>query len=91
MDRTNISLALEKEILSMMKDLLMNDRMAGDLAGIFFLGISCSRSREAIWRPLERPENHQPAAGFLGGVRGGLRACADVPGIRSDALPPGRG
>jgi sugar phosphate permease len=37
-DRTNISLALDREISSMMKDLLMNDRMAGDLAGIFFLG-----------------------------------------------------
>jgi len=37
-DRTNISLALDREISSMMQELHMNDRMAGDLAGIFFLG-----------------------------------------------------
>jgi MFS family permease len=37
-DRTNISLALEPRLSSMMSDLLMNDRMKGQAAGIFFLG-----------------------------------------------------
>jgi MFS family permease len=37
-DRTNISLALDLSISSMMKDLLMDDRMKGEAAGIFFFG-----------------------------------------------------
>src|SRR5579872_4900020 len=37
-DRTNISLALDPKISSMMRDLLMDDRMKGRAAGIFFLG-----------------------------------------------------
>ena len=35
-DRTNISLALEPKISTMMKDLFMDDRMKGEAAGIFF-------------------------------------------------------
>ena len=37
-DRTNISLALDPTISSMMKDLLMDDRMKGEAAGVFFFG-----------------------------------------------------
>src|SRR3954470_7681383 len=37
-DRTNISLALDPKISSMMRDLAMDDRMKGHAAGIFFLG-----------------------------------------------------
>jgi MFS family permease len=37
-DRTNISLALDPTISSMMKDLLMDDRMKGEAAGLFFFG-----------------------------------------------------
>jgi len=39
-DRTNISLALDKDpkISTMMRDLLMDDRLKGQAAGIFFLG-----------------------------------------------------
>ena len=37
-DRTNISLALDPSISSMMRDLLMDDRMKGEAAGIFFFG-----------------------------------------------------
>ena len=37
-DRTNISLALDPKISSMMKDLVMDDEMKGKLAGIFFIG-----------------------------------------------------
>jgi MFS family permease len=37
-DRTNISLALDPDISSMMRDLRMDDRMKGQAAGIFFLG-----------------------------------------------------
>src|SRR5947208_4369039 len=37
-DRTNISLALEPSISSMMKDLMMDDELKGKAAGIFFVG-----------------------------------------------------
>jgi MFS family permease len=37
-DRTNISLALEPRISTMMKDLMMDDKMKGIAAGIFFYG-----------------------------------------------------
>jgi len=37
-DRTNVSLALDPKISSMLRDLLMDDRMKGEAAGIFFLG-----------------------------------------------------
>ena len=37
-DRTNVSLALDPTISSMMRDLFMDDRMKGEAAGIFFLG-----------------------------------------------------
>lgn len=37
-DRTNVSLALDPTISTMMRDLLMDDRMKGHAAGIFFLG-----------------------------------------------------
>jgi MFS family permease len=37
-DRTNVSLALDPKISNMMHDLLMDDRMKGQAAGIFFLG-----------------------------------------------------
>lgn len=37
-DRTNVALALDPKISSMMKDLLMDDRLKGEAAGIFFFG-----------------------------------------------------
>jgi MFS family permease len=37
-DRTNIALALDPKISSMMRDLFMDDRMKGQAAGIFFFG-----------------------------------------------------
>ncbi len=37
-DRTNISLALDPKISHMMRDLLMDDQLKGQAAGIFFLG-----------------------------------------------------
>jgi len=37
-DRTNVALALDPKISSMMKDLLMDDRLKGHAAGIFFFG-----------------------------------------------------
>ena len=37
-DRTNVSLALDPRISSMMRDLAMDDQMKGQAAGIFFLG-----------------------------------------------------
>ena len=37
-DRTNVSLALDPNISTMMRDLLMDDRLKGRAAGIFFIG-----------------------------------------------------
>jgi len=37
-DRTNVALALDPRISAMMRDLLMDDRMKGQAAGIFFIG-----------------------------------------------------
>ena len=37
-DRTNVALALDPGISTMMRDLLMDDRLKGQAAGIFFLG-----------------------------------------------------
>ena len=37
-DRTNVSLALDPKISTMMQDLVMDDRMKGQAAGIFFFG-----------------------------------------------------
>ena len=37
-DRTNISLALDPKISTMMGDLLMDDKLKGEAAGIFFFG-----------------------------------------------------
>ena len=37
-DRTNVSLALDPKISTMMHDLVMDDRMKGRAAGVFFLG-----------------------------------------------------
>lgn len=37
-DRTNVSLALDPKLSSMMKDLLMDDKLKGLAAGIFFFG-----------------------------------------------------
>jgi len=37
-DRTNVALALEPKISSMMRDLFMDENMKGNAAGIFFLG-----------------------------------------------------
>src|SRR6266498_414233 len=37
-DRTNVALALDPTISTMMRDLMMDDRMRGHAAGIFFFG-----------------------------------------------------
>jgi sugar phosphate permease len=37
-DRTNVSLALDPKISNLMRDLLMDDKMKGEAAGIFFFG-----------------------------------------------------
>jgi MFS family permease len=37
-DRTNVALALDPSISSLMKDLMMDPKMKGEAAGIFFLG-----------------------------------------------------
>jgi hypothetical protein len=42
-DRTNVSLALDPKISTMLRDLAMDDRMKGQAAGIFFLATSCCK------------------------------------------------
>ena len=48
-DRTNISLALDPQISSMMQDLGMNDQLKGEAAGIFFLGYMLLQIPGAHW------------------------------------------
>ena len=48
-DRTNVSLALDSSISSMMKDLWMNDRMKGEAAGIFFFGYVALQVPGGYW------------------------------------------
>jgi hypothetical protein len=68
-DRTNVSLALDPKISSMMHDLLMDDRMKGQAAGIFFSVTCCYKFPVAIWR--------------AGGVRKNWSACAWCFGVCS--------
>ena len=72
-DRTNVSLALDSGISSMLKDLAMDDRMKGMAAGIFFLGYVLLQIPGGIWQPLERQKVHRIAPRFLGHMRRGLR------------------
>jgi MFS family permease len=48
-DRTNVSLALDPSISSMMKDLGMDDRLKGQAAGIFFLGYMLLQIPSGYW------------------------------------------
>jgi len=48
-DRTNISLALDPEISTMMKDLFMDDRLKGEAAGIFFFGYMLLQIPGGYW------------------------------------------
>ncbi|HWI59431.1 MAG TPA: MFS transporter [Bacillota bacterium] len=48
-DRTNVALALDPTISSMMKDLLMDDRMKGEAAGIFFFGYVLLQIPSGYW------------------------------------------
>ena len=48
-DRTNVSLALDPKLSSMMRDLLMDDEMKGRAAGIFFLGYVLLQVPGARW------------------------------------------
>ena len=80
-DRTNVSLALDPTISSMMKDLLMDDRMKGEAAGIFFFGYLLLQIPGGYWATaLERPEDHQPVPDCLGRLRGRLRPGAAASG-----------
>ena len=54
-DRTNVSLALDPKISTMMKDLLMDDRMKGEAAGIFFFGYVLLQIPGATGRPVGAP------------------------------------
>lgn len=48
-DRTNVSLALDPSISSMMRDLGMNDQLKGEAAGIFFLGYMLLQIPSGYW------------------------------------------
>ena len=73
-DRTNVSLALDPKISSMMRDLVMDDRMKGQAAGIFFLGYVLLQMAGVTREQMECEETHQRVLVFLGRVRRGLRA-----------------
>ena len=81
-DRTNISLALDPKISTMMRDLLMDDRMKGRGGGHFFSGLRfVAGFRRPSGQPLEREETDQPLPDFLGRLRRGLRPGDNVPAI----------
>ena len=61
-DRTNVSLALDPKISSMMHDLLMDDRMKGEAAGIFFLGYVLLQMSEVISRESGAQKNWSACA-----------------------------
>src|SRR5712671_6645182 len=48
-DRTNVALALDPKISTMMKDLLMDDKMKGHAAGIFFFGYVLLQIPGGLW------------------------------------------
>ncbi len=48
-DRTNVSLAMSPEISSLMKDLGMNDAMAGQAGGVFFFGYTLLQMAAGYW------------------------------------------
>jgi MFS family permease len=48
-DRTNISLALDPKISTLMKDLFMDAKMKGELAGIFFFGYVLLQIAGGYW------------------------------------------
>lgn len=48
-DRTNISLALEPQLSSLMKDLHMNNALAGQASGVFFLGYTVLQMAAGYW------------------------------------------
>lgn len=48
-DRTNVALALDPEISTMMKDLFMDARMKGQAAGIFFFGYMLLQIPGGYW------------------------------------------
>ena len=81
-DRTNVSLALDPKISTLMKDLFMDDRMKGEAAGIFFLRLSAAaNSRRLAGVALERAEGHQFVPDWLGRLCDRLRVFPDVPAI----------
>ena len=74
-DRTNVSLALDPKISSMLRDLAMDDRMKGQAAGIFFLGyVLLQMVGGHLAGKWSAKKTRQPVPDFLGRVRGGLRA-----------------
>jgi sugar phosphate permease len=48
-DRTNVALALDPKISTMMKDLFMDDKMKGEAAGIFFFGYILLQMPGGYW------------------------------------------
>ena len=61
-DRTNVSLALDSNISTMMRDLLMDDRMKGRAAGIFFIGYILLKPSAAILRDAGAQKNSSACA-----------------------------
>ena len=73
-DRTNVSLALDPKISTMLRDLAMDDRMKGQAAGIFFPGLRfIANGRRPPRRKMERQKARQPVPDFLGRLRRRLR------------------
>ena len=77
-DRTNVSMALDPKISSLMHDLLMDDRMKGQAANFSSVTFYC-KWPAAIWPESgARKSAGQPLPGFLGSVRRGLWPGEDI-------------
>ncbi len=81
-DRTNISLALDPTISSMMQDLFMDDRMKGEAAGIFFFGYVLLQIPGGYWATTwSARKDHQPVPDRLGRLCHRLRPGAQLQAV----------
>ena len=81
-DRTNVSLALDPKISSMMKDLFMDDGMKGEAAGIFFFGYLLLQIPGGwLASHWSARKTHQPVFAGLGRLCRRLRAVTNVPAV----------
>ena len=81
-DRTNVSLALDPKISNLMRDLLMDDKMKGEAAGIFFFGyVLLQIPGGFLASRWSARKAHQPVPDRVGSLCDRLRTFAIVPAV----------